>query len=210
MFSSTPFHIVHQGLDERVVQETLTRVYTALAPELAKVLVPMGVDRSSVVRIGVISSHFFDHSVGRMMVELLAVLRRHALQSTCHDALCRRDLAAAATPTADMYLHQRSGHREPLTYELFVVYLDGRGIRDSVTETLERVYGDHFLHVVVEDQGFGSERIPALRDTIAKLSFDIILYPDIGMDYRTYLLSYSRLAPLQVCFVRCVCVSKAV
>ena len=35
------------------------------------------------------------------------------------------------------------------------------------------------------------------RDTLAQHAFDVLLYPDIGMEPRTYFMSFARLAPVQ-------------
>ena len=40
-------------------------------------------------------------------------------------------------------------------------------------------------------------QLKSARDTLAQHSFDILLYPDIGMDPLTYFLSFARLAPVQ-------------
>ncbi len=41
------------------------------------------------------------------------------------------------------------------------------------------------------------EQIPMAREIVAGLDFDVLFYPDIGMDPASYTLAFSRLAPVQ-------------
>lgn len=96
-FSATPFHLSHQGLNDRDVQLALSEVFSSLTPELyfraphlhggggggGLNLVPnrVGTTAHESFKIGFISSHFFEHSIGRILVGLIDRMSDTLIQS---------------------------------------------------------------------------------------------------------------------------------
>lgn len=68
-----------------------------------------------------------------------------------------------------------------------VVALIG-GVADSVSQEIAR-YADRVINVMPP--------VPAAMKALANAQFDILFYPEIGMDPLTYTLAHSRLAPAQ-------------
>lgn len=93
---STPFYLAHQGLNDRPFMELLSTVFSKICPELHYIaphlLLPSSssilsssssssssVSKSSTgaairgdkIKVGFISNHFFDHSIGRIMMNTI-------------------------------------------------------------------------------------------------------------------------------------------
>lgn len=76
-----------------------------------------------------------------------------------------------------------------LNRESFKVYtFSFSQIKDDVSNEI-RSHSDQFLEL--------PQDLEAAREMIADQQLDIILYPELGVDTLTYLLAFSRLAPLQ-------------
>ena len=102
VISATPFHLAHQGLDDLALQVTLQAALVAVCPELAYISPRLeqraqlaeaaaAVAASGVVhyqphqqqqqqqpqrrrRVGFISSHFYHHSVGKILLETISFM----------------------------------------------------------------------------------------------------------------------------------------
>lgn len=72
--------------------------------------------------------------------------------------------------------------------ELSLIQLGPR--RDPMSDRLAQS-ADHFL--------FHEDGLDALAERIAEAGFDLILYPELGMDERIFALAALRLAPVQLC-----------
>ena len=180
---ATGFYLAHQGLNDRRVQEQLYRLYEALAPDLRYIAPHLLLPPSPaavpgrVLRVGFLSSHLMDHSVGRILFDSVYFL------ST-----------------------QQAGAAQGAGVEVYVFQLNARGSgdadgmsepRDVVIESLQRLLGDRFVHIHIrhgEDAGV----VRDIRAAVGSYSLDALVYPDIGMDFLPLLLSFSRLATLQV------------
>lgn len=101
------------------------------------------------IRVGFVSSLFFDHSIGRLNKGLIANLNRDKFEVTVL-----------------MAPHQRDN----MTKE----------IADSA---------DHAIELPFD--------LAKARGVIASQQFDILVYPEIGMDTFIYALPFARLAPVQ-------------
>ena len=282
--NSTPFHVAHQGLNDRFIQLVLSKIYSNLCPELlyvsphlyippnlsegddgegknsgegdfseslisltsgnslevarnsainnsstdsssrsrsllvnncdctdgstaaveASILLPMAplavpvllsagpietaAASAKPIRVGFVSTNFYDHSIGRMLVELLVIM------------------------------HEKGGQRDrPVVVTVF--FVDSSLGRGEEEET-ERLGGDarySAVPAVTEDfvvytfySRLGSQfrrlptSLPLLQREIAREELDFLMFTDLGMDFITYALAHSRLATYQVgsCFCR--------
>jgi len=75
---------------------------------------------------------------------------------------------------------------DPARFEIYACTFDAPV--DSVSRAIE---DDAQAWVILPRQ------LEAARETLAQHAFDVLLYPDIGMDPFTYFLSFARLAPVQ-------------
>ncbi len=71
-------------------------------------------------------------------------------------------------------------------FEIVVVMIGG--LTDSISTEIAR-YADQVINVMPP--------VPAAMKALADAQFDILFYPEIGMDPLTYTLAHSRLAPVQ-------------
>jgi serine/threonine protein kinase len=79
--SGTPFHMSHQGLNDLDFQLAFNNVLFALVPDLLfhHPLLPPApsmqqLQERKTVKIGFISSHLYDHSIGRMLLQLILLI----------------------------------------------------------------------------------------------------------------------------------------
>lgn len=76
--AATNFHLSHQGLNDRRIQEILGEIMSNLCPELNYIsphIPPLLHRASSRLRIGFLSTYFFDHSIGKILVELILFMK---------------------------------------------------------------------------------------------------------------------------------------
>lgn len=65
------------------------------------------------------------------------------------------------------------------------------GGKDQVISLFIRILGgDRFIRL--------PDNITTVRTFLSQMQLDFLIYADIGMDFNTYVLAYSRLAPYQV------------
>ena len=80
-----------------------------------------------------------------------------------------------------------------LKVEVFVVLMDPRtgkgGTEDGITNGFSQILGGQFLRV-------STNPFPARR-VVEALRLDVLIYADLGMDFDSYQLAFSRLAPIQ-------------
>lgn len=147
------FYLAYHGENDREVQGRLARLYLKACPGLHWVAPHCRDVRppSAKRRIAFVSRFFFDHSIGRLMLGLLAHLARRGGSEIL--------LFDTDRPPDDAM------RRELLRYADRVELLEGDVVRQ--------------------------------RERIAWAEPDVLFYPDIGMDYATYLLAFARLAPVQ-------------
>jgi len=77
IFQNTPFYLSHQGLNDFVIQSLIGQAYATLCPQLNYIsprLLQSNQVSSTHLRVGFISSHFYDHSIGRILSEYLFTL----------------------------------------------------------------------------------------------------------------------------------------
>lgn len=176
--------MAHQGLNDKTLQVLLQQILGTLCPAFSfhapHVSQPPSIPRSLLsralpveeIRLGFISSHFFDHSIGRILVELMRMMSKFTFQYQQRNTLIR--------------------------WKVYVYFLDmGYSIEtgkstfhDEVTGMLEQSDSLTFTRLPIA--------IPFARQRIAQDSLDILIYADLGMDFTSYVLAYSRLARYQI------------
>jgi predicted O-linked N-acetylglucosamine transferase (SPINDLY family) len=82
-----------------------------------------------------------------------------------------------------------AGWIEHLDRSRFEVAIIHGGDRDAMAEQLAAMADRTVLP---------GPDLPTIREQVAKLELDVLIYPDIGMEATSYFLAYSRLAPVQV------------
>jgi hypothetical protein len=132
------------------------------------------------LRIGFISSHFYDHSIGRILSELFLFLNNIARYSD-----------------SDMGLE--------ISLELRVFFIDQTlqyedgDWRHPTSKRVDAISGPLFERLGPERFIFLPDDISLIREVVggSEQSLDVLIFADIGMDMTSYLLSFSRLAPYQ-------------
>lgn len=184
---SLPFFLSHQGLNDRLIQELIADLYGKfckgiyyVAPHLTR---PDDGDlRSSSgsssgillseprregearkrIKLGFLSTLFYDHSIGRIMSEVMLYLHlKHSDVFEVHVIMVR------------LYTGSAEVRRE-----------------DRIEAALHQHLGDNF-HIYVKSP-------KDVRPDIAALELDVLIFPDIGMDFVSYILAFSRFANYQV------------
>lgn len=165
--TATPFYLAHQGLNDRLFQVSLAKTYLAICPELGSFVAPHLSAPSSArsptsaaqpMKIGFISAHFFDHSIGRMFFEMLFALQKF---------------------------------RNPALIEVYIFFLDDSHSDDMLTGAMEELYGVRYVRL-------SHNSVAQYRSAIAGYELDALVYADLGMELLSYLISFSRLATVQV------------
>jgi hypothetical protein len=185
--------MAHQGLNDLQFQLVYGRIVSTLVPELLylnpnsppfyessnltedqNILPIPSYTKSRDLRIGFISSHFFDHSIGRILIELIVLLNEHPGMSTSSSA------ASLVNPLITVYFIDNLYNQE----------IANSGKNDYITRLFEDRLSNHF------------HRFPAnislIQHKIGQDNLDFLIYADIGMDFTSYALAFSRLATFQV------------
>jgi hypothetical protein len=200
--------MAHQGLNDKDFQEALRDVLLAICPELQytaprlQSLLSTGsfvesVQRrteksaTKVLRVGFVSTFFVDHSIGRILVELLIYLNyQRVLRSDTEYAL-------------EVYVYTID-RRLPTDGEMYINGSDARFVPPEAGFTL---YGDMITQALRQHLGDRSVRVPdnitTIRSVLSEARLDILIFTDVGMEFSTYQLAFSRFAPVQVhaCFL---------
>ncbi|CAM9214198.1 unnamed protein product, partial [Discosporangium mesarthrocarpum] len=174
----TPFHLAHQGLPDLPLMAVLAGSYHAAAPSLVYTAPhlqggPASVQQMKIdsrpVRVGFVSLHLRDHSIGRMLALLIMALAEDEGMDV-HIIAVGRNGVSHVDGRARKEDVGREGGSDPVV----------QALRGSVEG----------WHEIALDMG-------SAREVIGELRPDVLVYPDIGMDAFTYFLSFSRLAPVQ-------------
>lgn len=183
--------MAHQGLNDLDFQRALGEALVAVCPELqhrADHLSHRVVELAAalvVLKLGFVSSYFFDHSIGRITAELLIYLsqqqvlrggRQYALEVYAYtiDRRIPSDTAMVIHGTSAAFAHPDS---LPLR-------------EDLITLALSQYLGHRSLRL--------PDNITTVREVITAAQLDFLVFTDVGMEFSTYALAHSRLAPIQV------------
>jgi predicted O-linked N-acetylglucosamine transferase (SPINDLY family) len=86
---STPFHAAHHGLNDLEFQQVVSTAFTQLCPELSyvapRLLAKVAADKkntSDKIRIGFVSSHLHQHSIGKILHETICNMLSDDLEVT--------------------------------------------------------------------------------------------------------------------------------
>ena len=138
-------------------------------------------------RIGFLSTNFFDHSIGRILVELFIHLQHQIImldnQKYALDVyvygINRRipsDTTLNITNTSIIYNIDKN--------------IDSHIQDDVITYTLKQHLKENFLQI--------PENITSIRRVLTSAELDFLVFADVGMDFMTYQLAFSRFAQYQV------------
>jgi hypothetical protein len=162
----------------RVFHPTLPTTFTktkktnvnSLAPSLSLLELPqesVGSQSEIPIKIGFVSSHFFDHSIGRMFVQLMLLFGER------------------------LVYHSNEGDKEIIP-EIFVYFIDDKNTTDYITNILSTGLGDNFIRVPTN--------ITIARNAIMKDNLNVLFFADLGMDFYSYAIAFSRVATYQVLY----------
>ncbi len=150
------FYVAYHGCNERAWRADLARLYLHACPSLNYVAPHCqapgpGAGVPTKIKIGFISQHLRNHTIGRLNLGLIEQLDRSRFHVTVIRQTKQDDeLALPINQAADRVLVSPA-----------------------------------------------AGNLAAAREMIAGLALDVVFYPDIGMEPWTYLLAFSRLAPVQ-------------
>jgi hypothetical protein len=185
--------MAHQGLNDLKFQMVYGSIISALCPELLFVdpnsspfyesssltedrnILPIpSYTNSRNLRIGFVSTHFFDHSIGRILIELIVLLNEHPGMATTSSG------ASLVKPLVTVYFIDNLYQQDAP---------DSRK-NDYITRLFEERLSNRFYRLPAN--------ISLARSKIAEDNLDFLIFADIGMDFSSYALAFSRLATFQV------------
>lgn len=184
--------IVESRAEIRAVREALARDLARLEHETLSV-------RDPVSEIGVLAALAYHGENDRVLHEAIARLHLKACPDLAYVAPACRERRRAAEArirvgivSNGLYNHSvgrvTAGLIAQLDRERFAVSVFcGRPPFDAISNTIAR---DAVWITLPRDLG-------ASREAIARRELDVLIYPDVGADPRTYFLTFARLAPVQ-------------
>lgn len=212
--SATPFHFAHQGLNDRALQSAIGELYLSLCPDLQYIAPRLAwpprtnTPTEDVLRVGFISLNFYDHSIGKILLETLYSL--HASSSSPNSAVRLQVTVffVDAQLSATLFIGhvERSGGYSPgtigaLNHEAVLASDLTRlheeqfgGRRDQVTQAFASAFGRERYVRLFQDISFVRSVVGS-----ARYDLDVLVFTDVGLDFTSYVLSHSRLATYQVC-----------
>jgi hypothetical protein len=149
------------------------------------------------IRIGFISTNFFDHSIGKIMIELFYYLQ---LRGDSSSVIFEFFIFQIDKSLNRPYLNSNGNRIVPLNtfeeinnYNQF--YYEKEVKEDYITTKLKDIFRDNFIKL--------PQDIFVLRNVVGSnyYNLDILVYSDIGMDFITYISAISRLARYQVLMI---------
>ena len=135
------------------------------------------------IRVGFVSNNFYDHSIGRMMVELFIIMHEtdrkesHAVEVTVFFI----DQSISFNTQNELEFDAGTGNSS---------FIDKNHRDDSITNILHERLGDRYRRL--------PPYLPLLQAEISSARIDFLMFTDVGMDFTTYALAHSRLARYQV------------
>ena len=142
-------------------------------------------DRIRVIKVGFVSTFLLDHSIGRILVELLIYLNQQAVQRGQYQY------------ALDVYAYNidRRIHRDTpiLINGTHADFANPDSITprdDVITRALQHFLGAKYVRI--------PENMNVAREVISAAELDVLVYTDVGMELCTYLLAFSKLARYQV------------
>ena len=204
---STIFHMAHQGLNDHEIQVALAHAFTTLCPDLLytapNLLTSRIIDISNtnqirhnpddptagpyILKIAFISAHFYDHSIGRILIDMFLVMKKFQLRLNERFYTIQvmvyyldRNTLLSRTVVDDV-----TGEKQ------YVLAMD-KSQDDVIVQNLERHFGRNFVRL--------PQNVEVIRSVLGGERLDFLFYADVGMEFASYLLAFSRLATYQVLF----------
>jgi hypothetical protein len=180
----------HQGINDLDIQIAIKDVFSTICPELffsvphvnPVMLIDSSIHTEPSLRVGFISTHFFNHSIGRMLIALIIRLKEMRLQYSAKSIDINIQIF--------VYFVDRSVSAN-LSLNSIIDYESANySFHDQVTDILRKNLGNNYVRV--------PDDINIVRSVIEKDKLDFLLFTDIGMELSSYLMAYSRLATYQV------------
>lgn len=168
--------MAHQGLNDKDVQVIVAQIFRFLSNDLNFVAPHISksyADRP--LRIGFVSNHFRDHSIGRIMIEAMNLMK---VMDSPYGLAKNREVFVYSI--AKKYVEEFSSEEDTKINDPL----------DYIEAQIEKAFTSRFVRFPMNPH--------YIRNQIAKDELDVLIFGDIGMDFISYLLSFSRLSKLQV------------
>jgi hypothetical protein len=156
--------------------------------------------RKRPVRMGVVSNYLYEHSIGKMMLEVLFALSKYEEEKEDNGGIEEYD----DDDGEDGQNEGKDGHDNNDDYDYgspppskaFEVHmLDQIGLEGGSKD--DRVHR-FFVETIASTYTKLPPDLAGCHEAVAALKLDVLLYPDLGMEPLTFFLAFARLAPVQV------------
>lgn len=217
-----PFNMAHQGLNDLDIQTAIFQVLSTLCPDLVYTSQHLLVDSfhlgeaqqdkvimsssspeqdactmymhrggttcvHRVFKVGFISANFFDHSIGRILVELLVHLNKRVVQHG--EGKYALEIYAITVDRRIPFDTQVFYNGTLLNYHDY----DASTTReDTITRILREHLQQNYIRI--------PDNVHTARSVLDAVKLDMLIFSDVGMDFSTYQLAFSRFAAVQVYF----------
>ena len=153
-FTAPYFFLSYHGKPNRELHARIAQAYLHVCPQLGWTASQLAdaAGRQGRIRVGILSAHLANHSIGGTTCGLVEQLDRDR-------------------------------------FEVIVIRL-GRSPGDAMARRIDAAASSVLT--------LGTHDLAAARECIAELALDVLFYQDIGMEPFAYLLSFARLAPVQL------------
>ena len=146
------------------------------------------------IKLALISSNFYDQSIGRLMIDTIRCILLHTQLHTKYNTnrIYTQNTYETDYNKYRMYT-SNDKYYNIYEYELYVYYLEPAEKPpkiDSITTIYEHLLGDHFIRLPMN--------YTSVIQYISKQTLDILIYTDLGMHSFPSLLAHSRLARYQL------------
>jgi len=138
------------------------------------------------IKAAFISSNFYDHSIGLILIEMILYLHKDYHSSLDVYVYFIDKRIPINTP---VFINGSTVTLHPITQAPAGHHHHWR--HDRITAAFEEHLGIRFIRV--------PDNIYTIRAVLGAADLDFLLFSDLGMDFSTYQVAFSRLAPYQVC-----------
>lgn len=133
---------------------------------------------NKIYKIGFLSTHFYDHSIGKILLQLLI----YSQFSIISDDKSMRDISKEIFV---YFIDEKYSNYDELLQSQWYHLLEN----DPIYLNLKEKLGSRFIHL--------PNQFDYVREIISRDELDFLVFADIGMDIVSYLLAFSRFAKIQ-------------
>ena len=134
-----------------------------------------------ILKIGFISNYFFHHSIGRIFLGLLLAMNNINIRGINNKSYKME---------IKVYFIDRNIPQDTNEFQLFNNLTFKYSYHDEVTDLLKNTFHSNYIRL--------PDNITIIRNKLTFDELDFLFFSDIGMDFSTYSIAFSRLATYQV------------